>query len=68
MSQVEVMYSVPVAVTVDLELGEVVRVRVWDECIEGPTAQWAGSSDEAMVRVAAADIAQEADWPAWEVG
>lgn len=64
---VEVFYRVPVCVTVDLAAVEVTRVRVWDEAPE-QWANFAGSPGERDAMTRAYDVAEDADWPAWEVG
>lgn len=76
MATVDVWYTVPVVVTVDLETGDVDRVRVYDESISAePFAGYdedggdlVGRPDGPILLRQAADLANGADWPAWEVG
>lgn len=72
MNLVDVPYTVPVTVTVDLDTGRVTRVVVCDEdatlarheLLDTPEGE-AVSDDEAEQAVA---IAENEPWPAWEVG
>jgi hypothetical protein len=65
-----VRYSVPVLAEVDLSAGRVLRVQVDDEAVAGPEDVFA--IDEPPLRDSdhrrAADIAEQAAWPAWELG
>lgn len=59
--EVEIEYTVPVIVTVDIENGEVVRVVVDDE---RATPVICADPDYP----AAVEIAEHADWPMWGFG
>lgn len=66
-TEIDITYRVPVSVIVDIETGEVTRVRVMDESIE-EWATYAASPGERDAMTRAYEIAAEADWPAWEIG
>jgi hypothetical protein len=67
---VVVKYQVPVYVTVDITRRRVERVEVDDTGaeqtgeIEVPDAPYASQEQQAQARW----IAEEAEWPAWEIG
>lgn len=71
--EVQVSYSVPVEVVVDLDTGEVRRVVVIDEEIALDktagvnTREYAPVEDE-KVAARAIEIAENAVWPVWENG
>lgn len=65
--RVVVVYQVPVLVEVDTTSGLVESVIVDDEAVSGPldVMLGVGGDDE---RRRAFEIAEEADWPAWQLG
>jgi hypothetical protein len=65
-----VAYSVPVAVFVDLDTGEVTRVVVEDEAMSDPLSAFPDDGDQLTSdqRERAVDIAESAEWPSWDIG
>ena len=77
--RVQIAYTVPVAVVVDNEMGEVVKVIVWDEevqfdrddCARDGYSITTDTMDEITdqdVRDKALAIATNCMWPAWQFG
>jgi hypothetical protein len=73
-TQIQVMYTVPVACIVDIETGAICSVHEYDEAIE-PTGEFldlegnpldAGATHEKAAALAIADGGEI--WPAWERG
>ena len=62
MSIVQLHYTAPVIVEVDLETREVIRVNVADEDVK-----FDGSNAEER-EIKARQIAEKADWPGWKFG
>lgn len=63
----QIHYMVPVTVTVDLANRTVTDVTVEDEAAE-LHANYAANPGENVLRERAAEIAEEATWPEWNIG
>jgi hypothetical protein len=71
---IDLYFTVPVVVTVNVDTGEVDRVRVYDESVSAEpysaydTEIGGDIALDAPIVLAAVEAANETDWPVWEVG
>lgn len=66
MSEITVYYQAPIAVDVDVESGQILRVTVLDDALtlDSNYARNGSARDTQH----AEDICENSDWPAWRIG
>jgi hypothetical protein len=66
----DVWYTAPICVTVDTDLGEVLRVTVCDEALSGPSSveRQDGRALHGVATRKALEVADESAWPGWTFG